>query len=516
MPMSQLKKSFFSALHIRQLRLKQMKLWLILILLSLITYVLVQRSVKTITKTPVWLCWLVMMLPAFIWTAWVYLVGENQPIPIVLLIVPLIVCPLLYGWLIQVGKPKTSTSDNQPQPSGVENHQINHNVNNIAGVRPINSQEEQDLRNCFPWNIYYLQKIDYRPQAILCRGKLRTIPEEAYNKIKANVEQVFGDRFFLIFQESLRGQPFFALVPNPQTTAKEQPATAIMTRPGLALGLLLITALTTTIAGLELRGITETQLQSDPNLLFLGLVYSVPLLFILGIHELAHYLVARRYQVSSNLPYFIPFPAFIGTLGAFTQRRSPIPHRRAMFDIALSGVLSGFIVTLPILFWGLAISETVPLEESNFFNFKALDPRLSFLLALLAKLALGNQLESGMAIELHPLGIAGYVGLLFTVLNLMPVGQLDGGNIVHGVFGQKIAVGIGQIARFLTILFALIHPAFWIWTIILWLMPILDQPALNDVTELDNIRDTLGLLALALLIFILLPLPPTLANWLNL
>lgn len=492
-----------------------MKLWLIIILLSLITYAVVQRSVSSITKTPVWLCWLVMMFPAFIWTAWIYLVGEAQPIPIMLLIVPLVICPLLYGWLIQIGKSGKSENkksenkkiDNKPQPLESEN--------NLAAVRPINSQEEKDLRNCFPWNVYYLQKIDYRPQAILCRGKLRTIPEEAYTKIKENVEGVFGDRFFLLFQESLGGQPFFALVPNPQTKTKDQLDTEPINRPGLALGLLLTTLLTTTMAGLEFRGVSEEQIQSDPNLIFVGLTYSLAVLAILGIHELGHYLIARCYKVNTTLPYFIPFPAFIGTLGAFIQKRSPVPNRRALFDIALSGAVAGFIVTLPVLLMGLSVSETVPLEDANFFNFKALDPRLSLLLALVAKLALGDQLQSGMAIHLHPLAMAGYIGLLITAFNLMPVGQLDGGNIVHGVFGQKTAIGIGQVARFLAILFALIHPAFWVWAIVLWLMPLLDQPALNDVTELDNVRDFLGLLALGLLIFILLPLPPTLANWFN-
>ena len=292
-----------------------MKLWLIIILLSLITYAVVQRSVSSITKTPVWLCWLVMMFPAFIWTAWIYFVGEARPIPIMLLIVPLVICPILYGWLIQIGKSDKSENkkiQNKPQPLESEN--------NLAAVRPINSQEEQDLRNCFPWNVYYLQKIDYRPQAILCRGKLKTIPEQAYTKIKENVEGVFGDRFFLIFQESLGGQPFFALVPNPQTKTKDQSDPELINRPGLALGLLLTTLLTTTMAGLEFRGVSEEQIQSDPNLIFVGLTYSIAVLAILGIHELGHYLIARCYKVSTTLPYFIPFPAFIGTLGAFIQK----------------------------------------------------------------------------------------------------------------------------------------------------------------------------------------------------
>ena len=221
------------------------------------------------------------------------------------------------------------------------------------------------------------------------------------------------------------------------------------------------------------------------------------------------------------MPYFIPFPFFLdtfylGTLGAFTQRRSPIPHRQALFDVAIVGSVAGFILVLPVLLVGLYLSSTVPLEVGKTFDFAVLDPRFSFLLSLLAKLALGKQLTSGMGIELHPLAIAGCVGLLITAINLMPMGQLDGGHIVHAVFGQKTAIAIGQITRILAILFALVHPYFWIWTVILWLIPLIDQPALNDVTELNSWRDFSGLSILALLIFIVLPLPITVANWLNL
>jgi membrane-associated protease RseP (regulator of RpoE activity) len=102
-----------------------------------------------------------------------------------------------------------------------------------------------------------------------------------------------------------------------------------------------------------------------------------------------------------------------------------------------------------------------------------------------------------------------------TALNLMPVGQLDGGHIVHAMFGQRTAAIIGQITRLLMLVLALIQPDFLIWAILLFLMPITDQPALNDVTELNNWRDFLGLIALVVLIMILLPLPGSLAHWLN-
>jgi membrane-associated protease RseP (regulator of RpoE activity) len=231
-------------------------------------------------------------------------------------------------------------------------------------------------------------------------------------------------------------------------------------------------------------------------------------------------LVAIRYQIRTTLPYFIPFPFLLdsfslGTLGAILQRRSPIPHRKALFDTAIVGCLLSLVVIIPVLFWGLYLSEVVPLKESSAFDIQAQDPRLSFLLSLLAKLALGSALTSKMAIQLHPLAMAGCVGLFITAINLMPIGQLDGGHIIHAVYGQKTAIAIGQVTRILALLFALIHPYFWVWTIIMWLIPLIDQPALNDVTELDNKRDFLGLFALALLIMIILPLPSVIAQWLQ-
>lgn len=486
-----------------------MKLLFVLAFLSLITYVIVQRSISNITKTPVWLCWLVMMFPAFLWTAWTYVYGDSQPIPILLLFVPLLVCPLIYGWLIQKGKPKSDKPqlEKEKPPSTPSNP--------APPLRPIDNEEETTLRNCFPWNIYYLQKIDYRPQAILCRGKLKTVPEEAYKKIKKNVEGAFGDRFFLIFQESFKGQPFFALVPNPEAKPENKEAFEPVTRPGLALFLFLMTAITTTIAGIELQGLSLEQLQSDPDIWRQGFLYSIPLLSIIVIHELGHYFATVSYKIKCTLPYLIPIPLFLGTLGAFVQRRSPVPHRRALFDTAIAGPVAGLIVSIPLLWWGLTQSQVVPLEESNLFNFEALDYSLSFLFAVIAKFTLGSQLETGMAIKLHPTAIAGYLGLLLTAFNLMPVGQLDGGHITHAVFGQRTAVAIGQIARILAIFFAFAYNHFLIWMIILWFMPLVDQPALNDITELDSWRDLGGLLVLGLLLLILLPLPVTVAGWLN-
>ncbi|MGK7877074.1 MAG: site-2 protease family protein [Xenococcaceae cyanobacterium] len=509
-----------------------MELWLLLILLGLITYFIVKRSVATITRTPVWLFWLVMMAPALIWSAWPLLFGEDKPMPIILVIGPFVICPLLYWWLIQLGRPTPEAKGTKNEPRRTNDSETPKASEDSSKPRPITKSEETTLRNCFPWGVYYLQHIDYRPQAILCRGKLRSVPEVAYKTIKENIEKEFGDRFLVVFQESFGGSPFFALVPNPSAKSQNKPQTEPLTQPGLALGLLLITLFTTTVIGAKISvifslissGISPEQLTeqlseslpSDPTLLIKGLPYSLGIVLIIGVHELSHYLTALYYKIRTTLPYFIPVPFFLGTFGAFIQMRSPFPNRKALFDVAIAGPVGGFVVTLPLLIWGLSLSEVVPLSDtSNLLSFEALDPRFSLLLAVLGKLALGHELMPGEAINLHPVAVAGYVGLIVTALNLMPVGQLDGGHIVHAMFGQRGGAVIGQVTRLLMIVLAITQRDFWLWAIILWLMPIADQPALNDVTELDNLRDLYGLLSLVLLVSILLPLPGAIAQWLN-
>lgn len=491
-----------------------MTFWFLL-LLGLATYLMVQRSVANITRTPIWLLWLVLMTPALLLSGWTLVYGVKQPPPPSLIIWPAIICLLLYWLLFQWGR--QPPRDTQTQPQTPESQSAIHPTAEQVPVRPIEPTEETQLRNCFPWSIYYVQNIEYRPQAIICRGQLRTTPIRAYQQIRANIESQFGDRFLIIFQEGFNGKPFFVLVPNAQA-AKEgnvKPSEKL-TRPGLAMLLVLATLVTTSLVGVKMAGIDPRMLASNPGILLQGLPYALGLMTILGIHELGHYLTARFYKIRSTLPYFIPMPFFLGTFGAFIQMRSPIPNRKALFDVSIAGPIAGFIATLPLIMWGLTQSEIVPLtDKTSLLNPDALSPKYSILLAILSKIALGSQLTSQSAIDLHPVAIAGFLGLIVTALNLMPVGQLDGGHIVHAMFGQRTAMLIGQIARLLLLMLSLVQPEFFVWAIILLFIPLIDEPALNDVTELDNKRDILGLLAMALLVIIILPLPQAIANLLQ-
>lgn len=477
--------------------------WILLLLLGLFTFSTVQQSVGAITRTPVWLLWLVMMMPALVLAGWAIIQGPEKPMPMGILLGLFILCPLLYWGLVQWGR-----KPGMPPTAAAQAPQVKvEPAPAKPPLRPIDKEEETALQGCFPWSVYYLQTIEYLPQAMICRGQLRTSPTEAYDTVRDNVRRQFGDRFLVIFQEGMQGKPVFALVPNPK--AQVQGRAKPLTRPGLAVGLLLLTLITTTAAGAGLMGLTKAQGEADPSLLWQGLPYALALMLILGCHEMGHYLTARRYRMDTTLPYFIPVPFFLGTFGAFIQIRSPLPHRRALFDVGIAGPLAGLVVTVPLLLWGLAQSTVVPMleEGSGLLSFEAINPTASVLLALMIKLTLGSQMGLDQAVHLHPVAIAGCLGLVVTALNLMPVGQLDGGHIVHAMYGQRVGAIIGQVARLLVLGLAFVHSELLIWAILLFFIPAVDQPALNDISELDSRRDLLGLIALTLLVLIVLPLP---------
>jgi len=497
-------------------------IWLLLILIGILTYFIVQRSVAGITRTPIWLLWLVMMIPAFAWVSWLMINGSqgNDLHLMLVLLVSFVISSTLYWVLVQRGRLTSAVRPQTQEPQDPQTSLAAALPELRSPLRPMSREEEASLQTCFPWSVYFLQNIEPRPQALICRGQLRTSPEVAYKTIQQNIEANFSDRFLVVFQEGLNGKPFFALVPNPQSKAtplKPEAKPDKISRPVLAIGLLLATLFTTTLAGAMMSKSTQAaQTLQLPQTLaewLTGLPYALALMAILATHEMGHYLMARRHHMRVTLPYLIPVPPAnifpFGTIGAFIQMRSPIPNRKALFDIGIAGPLAGFIVTVPILLWGLAHSTPIPMSEtSGLLNFDSFKPTASLLIALFSKLALGNDLMAEQALKLHPVAIAGCLGLVLTALNLLPVGSLDGGHIVHAMFGQRVGASIGRISQLLVFaLLLLVQQELLIWALVLFLMPVVDEAALNDVSDLDNRRDFLGLMALCLLVSIILPAP---------
>lgn len=273
--------------------------------------------------------------------------------------------------------------------------------------------------------------------------------------------------------------------------------------------LLFLTVATTTWAGALHAGVNLLQ---DPARFAVGLPYSLALLLILGAHELGHYFTARRYHIDVTPPYFIPVPFALGTFGAFIRIKSLTPNRRALFDVAVAGPLAGLVFAIPALWIGLKYSQVFSAGQFPNLGHAGLNIGSSILLAIMAKLALGASVTEGHHLLLHPLAFAGWLGLMITALNLLPIGQLDGGHMAHGIFGERRAHAIsvlGLVALFLLALF--VWPGLMLWAfIVFFIAGTHDAPATDDVTPVGAPRRLLGYFGFLLLLLILLPVPQSL------
>lgn len=280
-----------------------------------------------------------------------------------------------------------------------------------------------------------------------------------------------------------------------------QQAIQASTFPTVNVVLLLATVVTTVWAGALHQGVNLLQ---EPSRFAAGLPYALALLAILGVHELGHYVVARWHGVDVTLPYFIPVPMGLGTFGAFIQMKSLIRSRRAVFDIGIAGPLAGLLVAMPALYFGLR--GAAPIEDGT--HTMGMHAGSSVLLAVIYQLANGGGLGDAV-VQLSPIAFAGWIGLFITALNLLPVGQLDGGHIAYGLFGRRHARAIGIGTFFVMLGLGLtVWPGLLTWALLLALLAgFSHMPALNDVTPPDGRRFALGAVALALLILIVMPLP---------
>ncbi|MGH7995958.1 MAG: site-2 protease family protein, partial [Opitutaceae bacterium] len=288
-----------------------------------------------------------------------------------------------------------------------------------------------------------------------------------------------------------------------------RPAAAYRPKWALHGALAIATLATTTWAGALHAGVNLLQ---QPGRFAVGLPYSLGLLLILGSHELGHYVTARAYDIRVTPPYFIPVPFSLGTFGAFIMIKSVTPDRRALFDVAVAGPLAGLVLAIPALLVGLRWSHVIPGFAHGGLAHAGVSVDSSILLACLAKLSLGTSLLQGHRVLLHPLAFAGWLGLIVTALNLLPIGQLDGGHMAHALFGSRHAHGLSMVALAALFLLALfVWPGLMFWAfIVFFLAGTHDAPAANDVTPAGPGRRALGYFVFALLLLIIVPVPPAL------
>ncbi len=276
--------------------------------------------------------------------------------------------------------------------------------------------------------------------------------------------------------------------------------------------LLVATVLTTLAAGAELagrEGLFAALLSGDAgragSLALSGAPFALTLLGILGVHEFGHYAAARRHGVTATLPYFIPMPVGgLGTLGAFISVRSPMKNRTVLFDIGLAGPLAGFFVALPLLVVGILLSEPVPGFTPGLTQ-RALG---SSILVTVAD-SLFSRAEAGQTLALHPVYFAAWIGLLITGINLLPVGQLDGGHVAYALFGRA-AHHVARGAFLLLIVAGFALSSTWlVWALFVLFGGLHHPPPLNDISRLDGGRWLLGVATIGLFFLLIIPAPFT-------
>jgi membrane-associated protease RseP (regulator of RpoE activity) len=283
----------------------------------------------------------------------------------------------------------------------------------------------------------------------------------------------------------------------PETIPEKVPEYQQRDRAAVNIILFIITFFTTTFAGATGGNTIAEQLIS-------GLPYSATLIVILLCHEFGHYSAARRFGVKATLPYFIPFPSIIGTMGAVIKTRSPIPNRRALFYIGAMGPIPGFIVSLVAVITGIYLSEIKPLPQGGG---ELLLPVFgdSLLFALFVKLIHGA-VPPGHDIYLSPYAWAGWIGFLVTSLNLMPIGQLDGSHILYALIGRK-QVAAGWMSLAALVILSFIWQGWIVWIVLTLMVLMVAHPEVPEGEELSTAEKAVGWLCMAILLATFVPVP---------
>lgn len=266
--------------------------------------------------------------------------------------------------------------------------------------------------------------------------------------------------------------------------------------------LFIATLFTTLFFGAIQQGVNPVEVFNGLNILK-GIPFSFTLLSILGGHELAHYIASKRHGVAATLPYFIPAPNIIGTFGAVIKMKSPIRDRRALLDIGAAGPLTGFLIAALAVIIGLKYSRV---ELASSANPPGISLGSSILFDFLVRVVM-NVNPKDYDTFLHPIAFAGWIGLFVTSLNLLPVGQLDGGHIIYSI-SDKWHWLISKLTIPLLIVLGLFGWAGWfIWAVLLVFLGTRHPPLIYPLIPLDRKRRNIGWLCVGIFVITFSPVP---------
>jgi len=349
--------------------------------------------------------------------------------------------------------------------------------------------------------------------------------EKAYNTLEAALAPLNLTPIFRVEDN----KQVVILIPKIKAPKKSKPTVNLI--------LFILTLLSVLFAG-GIYGLTTPLPQNTGQALLMilknGWPFAVSLLAILGTHELGHYFLGKKHGVDVTLPYFIPFPFNIfGTMGAFINMRSIPKNKKQLFDIAVAGPLSGLVVAIIVLTIGLRLSDvyTLPriipsgsalqmegnsllyllLKYITFGKLLPTPPNTSGLMLVLFWLKYfftGNPIPyGGEDVLLHPVAWAGWAGLFVTMLNLIPIGQLDGGHIFQSIFGPKNAQRTLPFVTIGLVLLGFFWNVWWFWALIALFMGRTYAEPLDEITPLDKTRKRIGILMIIIFFLIFIPVP---------
>ncbi len=316
-------------------------------------------------------------------------------------------------------------------------------------------------------------------------GRLTVPPDEAYEEIRRRTAS-FG--YTPMLRED-HGWHVLTLVPGVLVEPKPR-------SPVVNVVLAILTFFTTTMMGKIFAGSTAPVWSLRD--FGMGLPFSVSLMTVLGIHELGHYFMGRRHKVSVTLPYFIPVPFGLGTFGAFIQMRSPVRNRKHLFDVGVAGPLAGATIAIPLYVIGFSMSPIVPLSQG------AMGLGDSLFVKFVGAF---RHVPPGYDVMLNPVALAAWFGLFVTALNLLPIGQLDGGHVAYALFGSVWGNRLAYAMLALLVAGSVLWNGWLIWGFLVLLLGITHPPLLDEITTLDEKRRWVGALAIFLFLITVPPKP---------
>lgn len=369
-----------------------------------------------------------------------------------------------------------------------------------AVLQRISAEDLQAIQSIFGLDTFFVTETVPYGEGAIFKGNLRQEAEVVVPLLVEKLKEQVGSRYQLFLVEDPAEKPAVVVLPDPIVNYRASVGAQI-----LAAGLLLASFLATLEVGANLLGF---RVLDAPGRWVEALPVAAGIFAILLVHETGHRWMAGKYGVRLSPAFVIPSLG-IGTLGSLNRIQSPVPSRKALFDIAFAGPAASGILSLLVLLAGLKLSGSEGLYvPTEIF-------RSSILVGTLARLVLGSQLQAEL-VPIHPFVAVGWIGLAITALSLLPAGQLDGGRIVQAVYGRKtaaratfitlIALAVAAISNVLALYWALL---------ILFIAREPERPPQDEITETDGQRDALALLALFLMVMTLLPIAPALAGFLN-